>query len=140
MAGTASSNLARPTSISLTYSGNSKLLGPLQKTEAASQFWRGFYQQYLLQRMTPKTAEDMLRYAKQFGSILQTGDATILLQVPPNKRIHVMKALSALAKFTGQTDNWRVIRQKYGLQWSTGTEKLDAFTGFFDDSKDLNGH
>ena len=88
--------------------------------------------------MTPKTAEDRLRYAKQFGSILQTGDATILLQVPPNKRIHAMKALSALARFTGQTDNWRVIRQKYGLQWSTGTEKLDAFTRFFDDSKDLD--
>ncbi len=46
--------------------------------------------------------------------------------------------LSSLARFTGQTDNWRVIRQKYGLQWSTGTEKLDAFTRFFDDSKDLD--
>jgi hypothetical protein len=88
--------------------------------------------------MTTKTAEDRIRYAKQFGSVLPNGDATILLQVPPNKRIHIMKALSSLARFTGQTDKWRVIRQKYGLQWSTGTEKLDAFTRFFDDSKDLD--
>jgi hypothetical protein len=110
----------------------------LQKTEAALQFWQGFYQQYLLQRMTPKTAEDRIRYAKQFGSVLQTGDATILLQVPPNKRIHVMKALSALAIFTGQYNSWRSIFEQYQLSWSTGTEKLDAFTRFFDDSKDLD--
>lgn len=49
-----------------------------------------------------------------------------------------MKALSSLARFTGQSDNWRAIRQQYGLQWSTGTEKLDAFTRFFDDSRDLD--
>lgn len=99
--------------------------------------WRQF-QQYLLQRMTAKTAEDRLRYAKQYAILLQTGDATTLLQVPPNKRIHIMKALSSLARFTGQTDNWRAIRQRYGLQWSTGTEKLDAFHRFFDSSKDLD--
>jgi hypothetical protein len=47
--------------------------------------------------MTPKTAEDRLRYAKQFVSVLTIadgGDATILLELSPNKRIHVMKALS----------------------------------------------
>ena len=88
--------------------------------------------------MTAKTAEDRLRYAKQNAILLQTGDATTLLQVPPNKPIHIMKALSSLARFTGQTDNWRAIRQRYGMQWSTDTEKLDAFTRFFDDSKDLD--
>jgi hypothetical protein len=109
----------------------------LQKTEAALQFWQQF-QQYLLQRMTPKTAEDRLRYAKQFVSILTNGDAQSLLSAPPNKRIHVMKALSSLAQYIGQQDTWRAIRQRYGLQWSTGTEKLDAFTRFFDDTKDLD--
>lgn len=49
-----------------------------------------------------------------------------------------MKALSALARFTGQYNNWRAIVQQYQLSWSTGTEKLDAFTRFFDDSKDLD--
>ena len=88
--------------------------------------------------MTAKTAEDRLRYAKQYAILLQTGDATTLLQVPPNKRIHIMKALSSLARFIGQTDNWRAVRQRYGLQWSTGTEKLDAFHRFFDSSKDLD--
>lgn len=101
--------------------------------------WQQFHQ-YLLQRMTPKTAEDRLRYAKQYASVLTfSGIPESLLQLlSPNKRIHVMKALSAFARYTGQTEKWRQIRLQHGLQWSTGTEKLDAFTRFFDYSKDLD--
>jgi hypothetical protein len=90
--------------------------------------------------MTPNTAKDRLSYAKQYASVLLSGEYNIsqLQQLSPNKRIHVMKAVSALARFTGLQDIWRQIRQQYGLQWSTGTEKLDAFTRFFDDSKTLD--
>jgi hypothetical protein len=99
--------------------------------------WQQFHQ-FLLQRMTPKTAEDRIRYAKQFAMVLQSNNVGLLQQLPPNKRIHIMKAISSLARYTGQQDTWCQIRQQYGLQWSTGTEKLDAFTRFFDDSKDLH--
>jgi hypothetical protein len=101
--------------------------------------WQQFHQ-FLLQRMIAKTAEDRLRYAKQYASVLLTplGTPKCLLQLSPNKRIHIMKALSSLARYTGNQDTWRIIRQRYGLQWSTGTEKLDAFTRFFDDTKDLD--
>jgi hypothetical protein len=101
--------------------------------------WQQFHQ-FLLQRMTAKTAEDRIRYAKQYSSVLFEGGGTaaLLLQVPPNKRIHIMKSLSCLARYTGQQDNWLAIRKRYGLQWSTGTEKIDAFTRFFDSSKDLD--
>jgi hypothetical protein len=99
--------------------------------------WQQFHS-FLLQRMTPKTAEDRMRYSKQYASILANGDVHSLLSAPPNKRIHIMKALSSLARFTGRSNLWRQIRQRHGLQWSTGTEKLDAFTRFFDDSKDLD--
>jgi hypothetical protein len=138
MAGVVGSTPTRPTTISL-FNTTVVANAALQKTEAALQFssWQQF-QQYLLQRMTAKTAEDRLRHAKQYSGVLKTGDATALLQVPPNKRIHIMKALSALARYTGNQDTWRTIRQRYGLQWSTGTEKIDAFTRFFDDSKDLD--
>jgi hypothetical protein len=30
------------------------------------------------------------------------------------------------------------IRKRYGLQWSTGTEKIDAFTRFFNEDKTLD--
>ena len=99
--------------------------------------WQQFHQ-FLLQRMTAKTAEDRLRYAKRYASVLFSGISENLLQVSPNKRIHVMKALSSLARYTGQQDTWRQMRQQYGLQWSTGTEKIDAFTRFFDDTRDLD--
>lgn len=98
--------------------------------------WHQF-QQYLLQRMTANTAEDRLRYAKQFERILSTGDAAPLLQLSPNKRIHIMKSLSSLARYTGRQPFWLAIRQKHGLHWSTGTEKIDAFTRLFDNSKTL---
>lgn len=50
--------------------------------------WQKF-PQFLLQRMTDKTAEDRMRYAKQFASILTNGDASELLQLPSEKRIQV---------------------------------------------------
>jgi hypothetical protein len=94
--------------------------------------------------MTAKTAEDRLRYAKQYASVLLFDETSHLrksvnlLQLSPNKRIHVMKALSSLARFTGQTDRCQQMRQRYGLQWSTGTEKIDAFYRFFSNLKSLD--
>jgi hypothetical protein len=49
-----------------------------------------------------------------------------------------MKSLSCLARFTGRAEQWRQIRQQYQLSWSTGTEKIDAFTRFFDSEKSLD--
>jgi hypothetical protein len=100
--------------------------------------WKQFHN-FLLQRMTKKTAEDRLRYSKQYASILTSVSIpTELLQLPPNKRIHIMKALSSLARYTGRSDIWRQIIQRYQLSWSTGTEKVDAFTRFFDNGKSLD--
>jgi hypothetical protein len=81
--------------------------------------------------MTYKTAEDRLRYSKQYGKVLETGNASDLLHLQPDKRIHAMKALSSLAKFTGKYDVWLQLRQRYNLKWSTGTEKIDAFERSF---------
>jgi hypothetical protein len=88
--------------------------------------------------MNERTAEDRLRYAKGFSNILENGDASKLLQLPPNKRLHVMKSLSSLSRFLGCYDTFLQLRQRYGLKWSTGTENLDVFERFFDDSKSLD--
>jgi hypothetical protein len=88
--------------------------------------------------MTAKTAEARLRYAKQFGNVIEYDDAAILLKVPPNKYIHIMERLSSLARYARQTPAWRSIHDQHQLSWSTGTEKLGAFTRFFDDPKDLD--
>jgi hypothetical protein len=82
-----------------------------------------------------------MRYAKRYGDLLANNgrlSCNLLLSAPPNKRIHIMKALSSVTRFTGRSEHWRQMRQKHGLQWSTGTEKIDAFTRFFDDSQSLD--
>jgi hypothetical protein len=43
-------------------------------------------------------------YAKRYTSILLDGNAQSLLQLKPDKRIHCMKAISCLARYTGQYD------------------------------------
>ncbi len=88
--------------------------------------------------MNERSAEHRLRYAKQFASVLANKNASPLLQITPDKRIHAMKALSNLSKFTGQYDTFLQLRQKFNLKWSTGTEKIDAFTRLFDDARTLD--
>ena len=99
--------------------------------------WQQF-NQFLLQRMNEKTAEDRMRYAKQFTHVLETGNASELAQLKPDKRIHAMKALSNLAKFTGRYDNWLQLRQTLFAKLVDGTEKLNAFARFFDDHNTLD--
>jgi hypothetical protein len=92
--------------------------------------------------MTAKTAEDRMQYAKLYLDILannNNGNAcNELLSDPSNKRMHFMKALSSVARFIGRSEQWRQMRHKYQLSWSTGTENIDAFTRFFDDSHSLD--
>jgi hypothetical protein len=160
MAGTASSNLARPTSSLFSFpplSLTEQLQPPVSsiqttldhrpqpprnsavpRSDITTIDWQQFHQ-FLLQRMIRKTAEDRLRYAKQYGHLLTSaGRPAALLQLTPNKRIHIMKALSCLAIFTGQVEEWQQIRKRYRLSWSTGTEKLDAFARFFNQDRTLD--
>lgn len=63
---------------------------------------------------------------------------TIYYSSPQDKRIHAMKALSCLAKFTGKYDDWLQLRLRYNLTWSTGNESLATLCRFFDDKKTLD--
>ena len=65
-------------------------------TTSSSPNWIEF-KQFLLQRMNERSAVDRLRYAKQFYDVLSNGDASRLLQLSADKRVHAMKALSNLA-------------------------------------------
>lgn len=99
--------------------------------------WNQF-KQFLLHGMNDKTAAERIRYSKQFVSVLTSGDASPLMQVTPDKRIHAMKGLASLARFTGQYDYWMQIKRRYNLTWTSGRENLTAFQRFFDDSRTLD--
>jgi hypothetical protein len=47
-----------------------------------------------------------------------TGDASSLVVLSYDKRIHVMKSLTTLSKFLGCYDEWKKIVEKYQLKWS----------------------
>ena len=61
---------------------------------------------------------DRLNYARKYAKVLDTGDARLLLELRQEKRIHIVKGLSALAKLTGRYDRWQHIRQRFQLKWS----------------------
>ncbi len=60
------------------------------------------FQNFLLQRMNPKSVKDRIRYAKQYWYVLESGDAQELFQLNIEKRMHVLKSLANLAKYTGR--------------------------------------
>jgi len=52
-----------------------------------------------------------------------TGDASLLVVLSYDKRIHVMKALATLSKFLGCYDEWKTIVGKYQLRWSDSDKR-----------------
>lgn len=98
--------------------------------------FRGF----LLQSMNQKSANSRVRYARQFAHVLGSGDAQPLLQLSPEKRLHVMKSLTCLSKFLGCHDTtWVSLKRKYNLKWSSGNGSLEMFERCYgDDSKSLD--
>jgi hypothetical protein len=83
------------------------------------------------QRKTKWTIREIIIYAKKYGHILDTGDASQLLTLSPRNRHHALAALAALAKYQGQYDKWMHIRQRYNMKWSSGQESLQSFNRFF---------
>jgi hypothetical protein len=73
----------------------------------------------------------------KYAYILDTGDARQLLELRHEKRMHIMKSLSALAKYTGRYDRWQQIRQRFQLKWSNG-DSLQAFSSIFNKERDLD--
>jgi len=80
--------------------------------------WK-LFEKWLFKEYRKRTAKDRLRYAKRYYRCLQ-GDLKPLMVLDGDKRLHAMKALSALSKFLGAYDQWRSLVRNYGLKWSNG--------------------
>jgi intergrase/recombinase len=91
--------------------------------------------------MNEKSASSRISYANQFAHVLQSGDAQPLLQLSPEKRLHVMKALTCLSKFLGCHDTtWIDIKKKYNLKWSVGNNRsLETFERCYGIDDSYNG-
>ncbi|MEM1582731.1 MAG: hypothetical protein QXK89_09530 [Candidatus Bathyarchaeia archaeon] len=71
-----------------------------------------------------KTAVDVFSYARRFGFCLLTGDLRPLLGLSESKRLHALKALSALAKFIGVHERFRELVKNYGFKWGKCSDEL----------------
>jgi intergrase/recombinase len=102
-------------------------------------WWLNF-ENFLLQRMNKKSARNSLRYAQRYGYILISGNAQELLELEataPDKCLHILKSLASFSRYQGCYDSFLQLRQKYGLKWTSGNEKLNALQRFFNDSLTL---
>ena len=92
---------------------------------------RGFWHRYIeyLRRIgTNTTVNDRYNYSIKYCKYLfDENTINELLTFSPNKRLHIMKALSSLSKFSGRHDLWKQIIKKYNLLWSTGDNSLSIF-------------
>ena len=90
-------------------------------------FWKR-YREYLQRIGTNTTVNDRYNYSIKYCKYLfDENTINELLTFSPNKRLHIMKALSSLSKFSGRHDLWKQIIKKYNLLWSTGDNSLSIF-------------
>ncbi|MEM3701010.1 MAG: hypothetical protein QXL57_09150, partial [Candidatus Bathyarchaeia archaeon] len=66
-----------------------------------------------------KTARERLSYARQYAHCLFEGNLSDLKVLSDDKRGHVLKALSVLAKYLGEYQRFQQLVKDYGLKWST---------------------
>jgi hypothetical protein len=64
------------------------------------------------QDKTKATVKNTVNYAKKYGYILDTGDASPLLTLSNRSKHHAMSALANYAKYTGRYDQFLQLRQR----------------------------
>ena len=102
---------------------------PLEKTQTPLAIsLTGFKQCVETAYPNPKTRYNVCGYGSKYAHILEMGNASELASLSYTKRQAVIKALSALAKYSGKNKNWVEIRQIHGLMWTDAqAESLAAF-------------
>ena len=85
-----------------------RILPKSVRTDASQMYWVA-YKQYLAKNFNSHTAKARFSYSVKYCQILTNGDASNLVVLSYDKRMHVMKALATLSKFLGCYDVWKVI-------------------------------
>ncbi|WP_458746031.1 integrase [Candidatus Nitrosocosmicus sp. T] len=94
--------------------------------------WKG-YKEYLTNlNKSNREIQNKISYGKTYFYILETGNAQDLMKVSNGSRVHAMRALSTLSKYTGCYDEWIKIIKKYQLKWKNENyNSLNTFKNIF---------
>jgi hypothetical protein len=89
--------------------------------------WAG-YKEYLKTTCIENTVKDRYNYSIKYPRyLLNPNTISDLLSFSPNKRLHIMKALSSLSKFLGYSDVWQQAIKRHNIKWSTGNSSFVVF-------------
>jgi hypothetical protein len=95
---------------------NSLLLPDNATTTNCSEIDEGFKQYLLAQRK--RNWKQILQKTTKHGHILETKDASEILNFSNTKRRHIMESLVCLSKYQGTYNTWKEIKEKYQLKWT----------------------
>ena len=110
-----------------------------ERTQIVSSWTINDFRSWLVaQGKTKMTVKETVNYTKRFASVLDTGDASpILNTIKPNVQHHALTALANLAKYTGRYQKFLEILQRYNLKWSRG-DPMTHFERFFNEELTLD--
>ena len=79
--------------------------------------WEGFLAYLEGEFDNEKTRRERFNYAMKFKDVLLRNNYRRLFQLSDDKRVHVLKALSHLAKYLGVYEDFKRNLRAYGLSW-----------------------
>jgi len=102
--------------------------------------WDAF-RDWLLRDRKRHTVVSMVSYAKKYADCLFERDLSKVRDLPLGVRPHVLKSLSALSKFLGVYEEYKMLIKRYGLKWggkSTDDIIIDRLTKIEDPDEIFN--
>ncbi len=66
--------------------------------------------------------------ANKYRQVLESGNASVLQTITPDKKRQIMRALAHLAKYNGIYERWQKIIKNHGIHWRQA--KSDTFDFF----------
>ncbi len=89
-------------------------------------FWNKFREWIDKKNYNRRYSTTVFNYAQRYAKSLGTKDLSAVRDLPDSMRPNVLKALSALAKFSGRYEEWIQLMSNYDISW-VGRSKDDIF-------------
>lgn len=91
-----------------------------------SGYWRKFAEFIATKNYRGGYDRTLFNYAQKYSDCLFKRDLSALQGLAPSMRPNVLKALAALAKFSGKYEDWKGLIKSYGVSWA-GRNSDDVF-------------
>ncbi len=94
-----------------------------RKATPDGDFWLNF-NRFITNEYTLNYAKHLFRDAMRYEKCVANNDLSMIKTLSKDKQLGAMKALSALAKFTGCYERWKQLIKAYGLKWSVNNDDI----------------